>query len=219
MSLQNVEEIVEQVLSRINEEKQTSSEIPVGVSARHCHLDEKTLEALFGQGYQLSKKADLSQPGQFAANETVTIAGPRGSISKVRILGPLRSSSQVEISQTDAFKLGLKPPIRQSGDTKGSSPITIIGPNGSVYLNEGLIIAQAHIHMHTEDAKRYDVSNGEIVKVQFNNNKRDIQFSKTVVRVSDHYRLEMHIDTDEANAGAIQTGQTGELIKVVTDHE
>ncbi|MBH0229714.1 phosphate propanoyltransferase [Halobacillus yeomjeoni] len=217
MSPHNVEEIVQKVMTRIKEEKQTSSEIPVGVSARHCHLDRETFKLLFGDDAELTKKADLSQPDQFAANETITVAGPKGSISKVRILGPLRSSNQVEISQTDAFKVGLKPPIRQSGDISGSCPVTIIGPYGSVYLNEGLIIAQAHIHMHTNDAERYGVEDGNVVSIRFENEKRDVHFSKTVIRVSENYRLEMHIDTDEANAGSIVTGQTGELVKVMAD--
>ena len=214
MAREDLESIVEEVMQQLLQSDNTSSEIPIGVSARHCHLDEASLETLFGQGYELSEKTPLSQPGQFAANETVTIAGPKGSISKVRILGPLRSSPQVEVSQTDAFKLGLKPPIRQSGQTKNSSPFTIIGPKGSLYLEEGLIIAQAHIHMHPEDADRFQVKDGETVEVTVNNPERAVCFSKTVIRVSKKYQLEMHIDTDEANAGSIQTGQKGILSKV-----
>ncbi|WP_281974678.1 phosphate propanoyltransferase [Halobacillus litoralis] len=214
MARENLESIVEEVMKQLSQSDNTSSEIPIGVSARHCHLDKDSLETLFGQGYELSEKAPLSQPGQFAANETVTIASPKGSLSKVRILGPLRSAPQVEVSQTDAFKLGMKPPIRQSGQTEGSSPFTIIGPKGSLYHEEGLIIAQAHIHMHPEDANRFQVKDGEVVEVAVTNHARAVRFSNTVIRVSEKYQLEMHIDTDEANAGSIHTGQKGILTKV-----
>ncbi|KHE68888.1 phosphate propanoyltransferase [Halobacillus sp. BBL2006] len=213
MGRQDLQSIVEEVMKHL-EKEDTSSEVPIGVSARHCHLNKESLEILFGRGYELSEKAPLSQPGQFAANETVTVAGPKGSIPKVRILGPLRSSSQVEVSQTDAFKLGLKPPIRQSGHTENSSPVTIIGPKGSIYLEEGLIIAQAHIHMSPQDADNFKVKDGQVVEVTVSNPGREVSFSKTIIRVSEKYRLEMHIDTDEANAGLIQTGQKGSLKKV-----
>ncbi|ARI76319.1 phosphate propanoyltransferase [Halobacillus mangrovi] len=213
MGRDHLESIVEEVMKQMAEEN-TSSEVPIGVSARHCHLDKESLEVLFGSGYELSEKAPLSQPGQFAANETVTIAGPRGSITKVRILGPLRSAAQVEVSQTDAFKIGLKPPIRQSGDIEKSSPVTIIGPKGSIYLEQGLIIAQAHIHMSPQDADNFKVKDGDVVEVRVKNPQREVSFSKTIIRVSKKYQLEMHIDTDEANAGSIQTGQKGTLKKV-----
>ncbi|MYL35766.1 phosphate propanoyltransferase [Pontibacillus yanchengensis] len=214
MNKQDIQDVVYQVIERMQDSNQSSSEVPIGISARHCHLNKECLEELFGKGYELTSKAPLSQPGQFAANETVMIAGPRGSIEKVRILGPLRSVSQVEVSQTDAFQLGLKPPVRQSGHIEGSSPITIIGPKGSVYLDKGLIIAQAHIHMHPDDASYFNVKDKEVVAVGIDNGERKVTFEKTLIRVSEKYRLEMHIDTDEANSGAIKSGQYGHLKKV-----
>lgn len=213
MNQQNIANIVDEVIAQLNQ-IDGSTGIPIGVSARHCHLDQGALDMLFGTDYELTKKVDLSQPGQFASNETVTIVGPKGSIEKVRILGPLRKASQVEVSQTDAFKLGLKPPIRESGNINGSSPITIVGPKGSIYLKEGLIIAQAHIHMSEDDASFYDVENGDFVKVKIDHDARPVQFEKVLIRVSSRYKLELHIDTDEANAGAVKSGAIGKLVKV-----
>ncbi|EFI69959.1 acetate kinase [Lysinibacillus fusiformis ZC1] len=169
------------------------------------------MEQLFGENYQLTPKFELSQPGQFAAEETVVIAGPKGSIERVRILGPARSLSQVEVSWTDAMKLGLKPPLRISGDIQGSSPVTLIGPKGSVVLNEGLIIAQAHIHMSPADSARFQVVDGQSVQIKVEG-IRPIILSNVVIRVSERYRLEMHIDTDEANAGLIQQGTLAEIV-------
>ncbi|ASN04345.1 phosphate propanoyltransferase [Virgibacillus necropolis] len=220
MNQQSLDEIVKDVITQLhNNNEGSSSGIPIGVSARHCHLDKIALERLFGEGYELTKKANLGQPGQFASNETVTIVGPKGSIEKVRILGPLRKSSQVEVSQTDAFKLGLKPPIRDSGNLSNSSPITIVGPKGSIFLHEGLIIAQAHIHMSPENAEHYGVQNGEHVRVKVGNERRPIQFEKVLIRVSKKYKLEMHIDTDEANAGIVKTGNYGELLKAGSSYD
>lgn len=170
------------------------------------------MEQLFGENYQLTPKFELSQPGQFAAEETVVIAGPKGSIERVRILGPARSLSQVEVSWTDAMKLGIKPPLRISGDIQGSSPVTLIGPKGSVVLNEGLIIAQAHIHMSPEDSAKFNVMDGQSVQIKVEG-IRPIILSNVVIRVSERYRLEMHIDTDEANAGLIQQGTVAEIVQ------
>ena len=213
MDPQWVQSIVKEVLHQLNDtnSRLIPNEVPIGVSARHIHLSEHHVRTLFGEGYRLRKKRDLSQPNQFAAEETVLIAGPRGSIDKVRVLGPPRGKTQVEVSRTDAFTLGLAPPVRQSGDIESSSPVTIIGPKGAVQIKEGLIISQAHIHMAPEDASRFGVQSGEFVKVRANTD-RPITFEKVLVRVSSSYRLEMHIDTDEANAGCIQTGQTGTII-------
>ncbi|MCA0988655.1 phosphate propanoyltransferase [Guptibacillus algicola] len=210
MDVQNLDKIVDEVITQLR--KKQSSDIPMAVSARHCHLDKNAMEALFGKRSELTKKVDLSQPGQFAANETITIVGPSGSIERVRVLGPLRKATQVEVSQTDAVKLGLAPPIRESGNIEGSCPITLVGPSGSIYLNEGLIIAQSHIHMGTEDAEDMGLQDGNYVKVRVDEGKRPIQFENVLIRVSSKYRLEMHIDTDEANAGAIKSGQKGILI-------
>lgn len=213
MDSELVQSIVEEVLQQMNKRAPGlgSNEVPIGVSARHVHLSEHDLAVLFGAGYELRQKKELSQPKQFAAEETVMIAGPKGSIERVRILGPVRGNTQIEVSQTDAFKLGLRPPVRQSGNIEGSSPATIIGPKGSVHIKEGLIIAQAHIHMEPQDAERFGVSDGQYVKVRVGT-ERPVTFERVLIRVSPRYRLEMHIDTDEANAGLISTGQTGIVI-------
>jgi putative phosphotransacetylase len=212
MDQQAIQSIVEEVVSRLTVMNPTKPSIPMAVSARHCHLSQRDLEALFGEGYELTKKADLSQPGQFAANESITIVGPRGSLEKVRILGPARNITQVEVSQTDSVKLGVKPPLRESGDIEGSAPITLVGPKGSLYKKEGLIIAQAHIHMTPEDASIFSVENGEYVKIEVNG-VRPVTLGKVLIRVSPRYKLEMHVDTDEANAGFICRETVGKLIK------
>lgn len=209
-----VQKIVEEVLQQVLKNQSSpphDGKIPIGVSARHVHLAQAEVEQLFGENYQLTPKFELSQPGQFAAEETVVIAGPKGSIERVRILGPARSLSQVEVSWTDAMKLGLKPPLRISGDIQGSSPVTLIGPKGSVVLNEGLIIAQAHIHMSPADSARFNVVDGQSVQIKVEG-IRPIILSNVVIRVSERYRLEMHIDTDEANAGLIQQGTLAEIV-------
>ncbi|MFE8700875.1 phosphate propanoyltransferase [Cytobacillus sp. FJAT-54145] len=190
----------------------TDNRVPIGVSARHCHLTKCDFIKLFGDTGSLTKKGDLLQPGQFAANEAVTIAGPKGSIERVRVLGPFRKHTQVEVSMTDSIKLGLKPPIRESGNIEFSSPVTIIGPKGSIYKEKGLIIAQAHVHMSVNDAKRLHVQDGDFVRVKTLNEQRPISFEKVKIRVSPNYVLEMHIDTDEANAAHIQSGDFGEII-------
>ncbi|WP_188455871.1 phosphate propanoyltransferase [Virgibacillus oceani] len=211
MNEQSTQKIVAEVIKQLH--YKSKQEVPIGVSARHCHLSKRDIERLFGKGYQLTKRSNLSQPGQFAANETITIVGLKGSIGGVRILGPERGATQVEISQTDTFKLGVKAPIRLSGNIQGSSPITIVGPKGSVYLDEGLIIAQAHIHMSEDDAYHLGLHNAEHVSVEIKNGVRPILFEKVRIRISPNYNLEMHIDTDEANAGAIHSGQKGKIIK------
>lgn len=209
-----VQKIVEEVLQQVLKNRPSSQhdgQIPIGVSARHIHLAQAEIEQLFGENYQLTPKFELSQPGQFAAEETVVIAGPKGSIERVRILGPARSLSQVEVSWTDAMKLGIKPPLRVSGDIKGSSPVTLIGPKGSVVLQEGLIIAQAHIHMSPTDSAGFQVVDGQSVQIKIEG-IRPIILSNVMIRVSERYRLEMHIDTDEANAGLIQQGAFAEIV-------
>jgi len=210
-----VQKIVEEVLQQVLKNQSPpphDEKIPIGVPARHVHLAQAEVEQLFGENYQLTPKFELSQPGQFAAEETVVIAGPKGSIERVRILGPARSLSQVEVSWTDAMKLGIKPPLRISGDIQGSSPVTLIGPKGSAVLNEGLIIAQAHIHMSPEDSAKFNVVDGQSVQIKVEG-IRPIILSNVVIRVSERYRLEMHIDTDEANAGLIQQGTVAEIVQ------
>ncbi|AVK97434.1 phosphate propanoyltransferase [Lysinibacillus sphaericus] len=214
MQEQLVQKIVEEVLQQVLKNQPSrpdDGKIPIGVSARHVHLAQAEVEQLFGENYQLTPKFELSQPGQFAAEETVVIAGPKGSIERVRILGPARTLTQVEVSWTDAMKLGVKPPLRISGDIKDSSPVTLIGPKGSVVLPEGLIIAQAHIHMSPADSERFQVVDGQSVQIKVQG-LRPIILSNVMIRVSDRYRLEMHIDTDEANAGLIQQGAFAEIV-------
>ncbi len=186
--------------------------VPVGVSARHVHLTKEHVETLFGKGYELTKKNEL-MGGQYAANELVTIVGIKlRAIENVRILGPVRKISQVEISSTDSIKLGIKAPIRESGDIKGSAPIAVVGPKGVVYLVEGCIIAKRHIHMSPKDARSAGVTNGETVSVQVENERGTI-FNHVQIRVDDSFTLEMHLDTDEANAAKIATGDAVRIIK------
>lgn len=180
--------------------------VPVGVSNRHIHLSKADLETLFGKGYELTPLKDLSQPGQYACKELLTIVGPSlRAIENVRVLGPVRSASQVEISRTDSFVLKVKPPVRESGDIAGSAPITIIGPKGALTLKEGCIIANRHIHMSELDGKRFGVRDGDYVTVDVNGERRTT-FYDVQVRVSDKFRLEMHVDTDDANAAGIGNG-------------
>ncbi|CAG9619992.1 phosphate propanoyltransferase [Sutcliffiella rhizosphaerae] len=188
-------------------------QIPIAVSNRHVHLSPEHVERLFGRGYELTKQKDLSQPNQFAAKETVTLIGPKGRIANVRVLGPARGATQVEISLFDGYTLGVKPPIRQSGDIAGSESITLMGPRGQLRLEEGLICASRHIHMHPDDSIRLGVKNGNLVDIKVNG-ERATTFSNVLIRVSEKYSLEMHIDLDEANAANISNGTLGELIAV-----
>ena len=189
------------------EEKGNGYTVPIGVSARHIHLTQEHVEILFGKGYQLTKKKDL-MGGQFAANETVTIVGLKlRAIENVRVLGPTRKASQVEISATDAVKLGVKAPIRESGDIAGSAPIALVGPQGALYLKEGCIIAARHIHMAPQDAAACGLHDGDYVSVKVDNDRGAI-FNNVKIRVDKSFTLEMHIDTDEANAAHIQQGDT-----------
>lgn len=189
-----------------------SPAIPIAVSARHCHLDKETFAILFGADATPTHHADLSQPGQYACKEKINLIGPRNQIDGVRLLGPLRSKNQIEISRTDEFVLGVDAPVRDSGRVKGSAPITIEGPAGRVHLEEGLICARRHIHMHTDDAKRFDVKNKDEVEVAITGGPRDLIFCDVLVRVSPGYKLEMHIDTDEANAAELSRHSNGELV-------
>lgn len=186
--------------------------IPVGVSGRHVHVSQKDLEALFGSGYSLTCFKELSQPGQFAANETVTLVGPKGVIQKVRILGPVRKATQVEISRTDCYALGIDAPVRESGDLAGTPGIVIVGPNGPVKVDEGVIVAKRHIHFTPDLAKEYGVSDGETVAVR-TEGPRALVFDEVVVRVRGDFALDMHIDTDEANAAGLKQGDFVTLLK------
>jgi len=188
--------------------------IPIAVSARHVHLTEATFKELFGEDAELTARNPLSQPGQFAAHQTVNLIGPRRTIENVRILGPFRSRNQVEVSRTDEFTLGVDAPVRASGHTQGSAPITLEGPNGRVHLDEGLICAWRHVHMTPEDARAYGVEDGDEVEVRVSGGPRDLTFGDVLVRVSPKFKLEMHIDTDEANAAELSSNSAGELVPV-----
>ncbi len=214
MEMQTVETITQMVLQTLNEmdKKSNGFQVPVGVSARHIHLTQEHVEILFGEGYQLTKKKEL-MGGQYACNETVTVVGLKlRAIENVRVLGPTRSASQLEISSTDAMKLGIKAPIRESGNVAGSAPIAVVGPKGAVYLKEGCIVAMRHIHMSPADAMAAGVHDGDIVSVKADN-ERGTVFEHVKIRVHDSFTLEMHIDTDEANASLIKTGDKVTILK------
>lgn len=193
------------------DEVNTLPAIPVAISARHAHLTRETLDILYGKGYELKIKKWLSQPGQFAAEETITVVGPRNQIERVRILGPLRSKDQIEISRTDEFFLGVDAPVRESGKVENTPGCKLIGPAGSVDLEDGLICAWRHIHMTPEDAIRFGVQDRDVVEVAVGGPERQLVFGNVLIRVSEKYALEMHIDTDEGNAAEIQRGDTGVL--------
>ncbi|HEY9033055.1 MAG TPA: acetate/propionate family kinase [Pseudomonadales bacterium] len=190
--------------------------IPVAISARHVHLTAATFARLFGADAQPEHYRDLSQPGQFACRQTVKLIGPRGQIDQVRVLGPLRSKDQVEISRTDEFQLGVDAPVRDSGHTEGSAPITLQGPAGTVHLAEGLICARRHIHMHPDDAAAFAVSDGDEVDVAITGGVRKLVFGGVLIRVHPSFRLEMHIDTDEANAAELDGHSNARLVYQAT---
>lgn len=185
--------------------------IMVETSARHLHLSQADLETLFGAGYQLTNKKDLSQPGQFACEEKVEVVGPKGSL-RMSILGPTRAATQVEVSFTDARALGLRPPVRESGDIEGTPGVKLVGPNGEVEIERGVIVAKRHIHVTPEEAAQLGLSDKEIVSVKLSG-EREVTFGETVVRVSPKFAAAMHIDTDEANAAGIAGTVDGEIIK------
>ena len=180
-----------------------AKEFLVEISARHVHVCKETLETLFGAGYELTPKKDLSQPGQFACEERVTVVGPKKEIAGVSILGPCRPEDQVELSATDARSIGVKAPIRESGDVAGSGACKLVGPCGEVELAQGVIVAKRHIHMTPEEAAELGVKDTQIVNVKVTTDGRSLVYGDTVVRVSPKYALAMHVDTDEANAAAI----------------
>lgn len=185
--------------------------IPVSISARHLHLKKEDLEVLFGVGHELTKVKDISQPGQYAAEEKVTLQGPRGSIDNVRVLGPLRKETQVEVSATDARVLGINPAVRDSGSINGTPGIILIGPKGSVAMEKGCIVAKRHIHMTPRDATAFNVKDSEVVSVVVNTERGGV-FDKVLIRVNENYALDMHIDVDEANAFLINNGDLVNLI-------
>ena len=190
-----------------------SMQVLVETSARHMHVTQADLETLFGKGYELTKKKDLSQPGQFACAERVDVVGPKKTLAGVSILGPVRPETQVELSLTDARSIGVAAPIRESGDIAGSGACKLVGPCGEVELKEGVIAAKRHIHMTTADAAAMGLEDKQIVSVKIPSEGRETIFGDVVVRVSDKYALAMHIDTDESNAACAAPGMMGEIIK------
>ena len=191
-----------------------NNQVVVEVSARHVHLSQQDLETLFGPGYELTVKKMLSQPGQYASEERVTVVGPKREIAGVSILGPVRKDTQVELSLTDARPIGVKAPVRESGDIAGSAGCKLIGPKGELEIKEGVIAAKRHIHATTADAARMGLSDKQIVSVEIPSaDGRKLTFGDVVVRVSDSYALAMHIDTDESNAAAMTPNSLGTIIK------
>lgn len=191
-----------------------NNEVLVEISARHVHLSQADLETLFGKGYELTVKKELSQPGQFASNERVRVIGTKGEFPAVSILGPVRKATQVELSLTDARSIGVNAPVRESGDVAGSGACRLVGPAGEIEISEGVIAAKRHIHATVADAERMGLKNGQIVEVEIPTaNERSLTFGDVVVRVSDSYALAMHIDTDEANAAGMAPNSIGKIIK------
>ena len=184
----------------------------VETSARHVHVTREALDILFGEGYELTVKKELSQPGQFASNERVAVIGPKGNFPAVSILGPVRPENQVEISLTDARSIGVTAPVRESGDVAGSGACKLVGRKGEIELECGVIAAQRHIHATPEDAEKYGLQDKQIVSVKIDSNGRSLVFGDVVVRVSPKYALAMHIDTDESNAAGATPGLMGEIL-------
>lgn len=187
------------------------NKIPIEVSARHVHLTQESIDKLFGQGYKLKKLKDLSQPGQFAAQETVDVIGPKGEIKDVRIIGPCRLFNQVEVSKTDGYKLGDLPPIRVSGDIIGTPGFILRGPKGKVKIDKGLICAMKHIHMSPDEARQLGVEDKQKVSVEVLG-KRALIFENVITRVHPDFHLSFQVDADEANAANVENGDFGKLI-------
>lgn len=216
--MDNCEAVLKLLLEAVKNDGQKTacqgnlSEIPVGVSNRHVHLSQKDLESLFGADYSLTKLKDLSQPGQYACKELVTICGPKGAIEKVRILGPVRSKTQVEVLNGDCIKLGAASNVRLSGDLSRTPGITLVGPKGSVQIEEGLVVAQRHIHMTPEDAKNLGVCDGDTVCIKFDDLRGGI-YSNVAIRANDASKLECHLDIEEANAMGINSKSKITIVK------
>ena len=206
------EDLVKLVTRLVVERLQSGPSIPFGISNRHIHLSRADMDVLFGKGSELTWKQDLKQPGQYACQETVIVRGPKGEFKKVRVLGPLRPETQLEISKTDSFALGVSTPVRESGDVAGTPGIKMVGPAGELEITEGVIIAKRHIHFTPDEAAAAGVSDKQIVKVKINSERNTI-FDDEVCRVSDSYAPAMHIDTDECNAAAAFGQVYGEIVK------
>ncbi len=185
--------------------------LPIALSNKHIHLSQADIDVLFGQGYELTHKKDLSQPGQFACEEMVEVVGPKGS-TKMRVLGPARPESQVEVSLADARALGIAVPVRQSGDVEGTPGCKLVGPNGEVEIERGVIVAARHIHMSLEDAEKFGVKDKDVVSVR-TEGLRGLVFNNVLVRANAAFKLEMHVDLEEGNAAGVKNGDLVELVK------
>jgi putative phosphotransacetylase len=204
------QELAAEIAKRL---RRSRTPVPIGVSNRHAHITKEHFETLFGKGAVLTKFRDLSQPGQFASNEKMDLYGLKGAIKGVRLLGPFRPKTQIEVSWTEAVTLGVKPPVRESGDLGGSAALRLVGPRGSVEVVEGLILARRHLHCANSEAAAIGVSNGEVVRMRVGRGgERETVFEGTVVRVSDQFSLELHLDTDEANAAGVKNGDLAYIV-------
>ena len=212
MNEQELQQLISSVVKQMLVKETPTDTVPVEVSARHVHLTQADVEALFGAGHTLTHKRNLSQPGQFLAEERVSVVTGKNTFHNVAVLGPVRDHTQVELSLTDARALGLKPPIRQSGDTKGCPAVCLLAGSQMIRAEEAVMIAQNHIHMTPADARRYGVSDGQVIKVEMGT-QRPVIFDDVVVRVRDDFALAMHIDLDEANACAFQNGESGRVVR------
>lgn len=209
MDIKEIESIVRQAAA----EYKNTGEVKIGVSQRHIHLSREHLDILFGKGYELTKKKTL-MGREFASEELVTLVGPSlKAIEKVRVLGPVRKNTQVEISRTDTFILKVSPPVRPSGEIAGSERIVIVGPKGSVYLNEGVIIANRHIHLTPEYAQQHEINDGDYVDVVCHGKEKTTKFYDVQIRVRDDFNVEMHIDTDDANSAGLRNGDMVTIVK------
>lgn len=203
---------VEKVVEAVVDQVRSAGLVQIEVSARHVHLDKESVAKLFGEGHTLTPKRELSQPGQYLEEERVDVIGPKGTFKNVAVLGPERKHVQVEVSFSDAFALGINPPIRQSGDTKGSASVTLKGPKGEITIDEGAIVALRHVHMTPEDAERLGLVDNQVVSVETLTDRKTI-FAETVIRVSPNFRTRMHVDVDEAGAAHIAGFALGRIIK------
>ena len=209
MNITEIENIVRKTANEYN----NTGEVKIGVSQRHIHLSREHLDILFGKGYELTKKKTL-MGREYAAEECVTLVGPSlKAIEKVRVLGPVRKDTQIEISRTDTFILKVSPPVRPSGEIKGSERMVIVGPKGSVYLNEGVIIANRHIHLTPQYAQQHDIKDGDWVDVVCHGKEKTTKFYDVQIRVRDDFNVEMHIDTDDANSAGLRNGDMVTIIK------
>ncbi|MBS4535438.1 phosphate propanoyltransferase [Clostridium sp. D2Q-14] len=188
------------------------TQLPIALSNKHIHLSKEHIDKLFGEGYELTRLKDLSQPGQYASEEKVDIVGPKGALKGVRVLGPARENTQAEVALSDGFKLGVVPPIKDSGDIEGTPGAKIVGPKGEVVIEKGIIAASRHIHMHTDDAKEFGLKDNDRVKVKVPG-ERSLIFENVLVRVSPKYSLEMHVDIEEGNAAGAKNGMMVDLVK------